>query len=46
MFDNDVDIFWISKGFFQYVVKFYACKHILVDTTLKSLQKEDQELYW
>lgn len=45
MFDNDVDIFWISKGFFQCVVKFYACVHVLVNTTLKNLEKEDQQLY-
>ncbi|KAJ1530816.1 hypothetical protein ONE63_005663 [Megalurothrips usitatus] len=45
MFDNDVDIFWISKGFFQYVNRFYASVHVLVNTTLKSLEKEDQELY-
>lgn len=45
MFDNDVDIFWISKGFFQYVAKFYACVNILVDTTLKNLEREDVELH-
>lgn len=45
MFDNDVDIFWISKGFFQYIVKCYAYVHVLVSTTLKNLEKEDQQLY-
>lgn len=45
MFDNDVDIFWISKGFFQYVAKFYGCVNVLVDTTLKNLEREDLELH-
>jgi len=44
-FDNDVDVFWISRGFFQCVEKFHTAVETLTDTTKKILEKEDQLLY-
>ncbi|PSN44323.1 hypothetical protein C0J52_09284 [Blattella germanica] len=45
VFDNDVDIYWISKGFFQFVDKFYNDVPKLIEYTRNLLEKEDQELF-
>ena len=45
VFDNDVDIYWISKGFFQFVDKFYSDVPKLIEYTRNVLEKEDQELF-
>ncbi|PNF19492.1 TBC1 domain family member 7 [Cryptotermes secundus] len=45
VFDNSVDIYWISKGFFQFVDKFYNDVPKLTEYTWNLLEKEDQILF-
>lgn len=44
VFENDVDIYWISKGFFEFVVNFYNDVSLMKKYTKSVLEKEDQEL--
>ncbi|XP_063220313.1 TBC1 domain family member 7 isoform X2 [Bacillus rossius redtenbacheri] len=45
MFESDVDIYWLSRGIFQYVDKFRGDISKLVQFTKSILEKEDNELY-
>ncbi|XP_049784742.1 TBC1 domain family member 7 [Schistocerca cancellata] len=45
VFDDDVDIYWLSKGFFESVVKFRDDIPTLIKYTKSVLEKEDEELY-
>ncbi|XP_069681468.1 TBC1 domain family member 7 [Periplaneta americana] len=45
VFESDVDIYWISKGFFQFVDKFYNDVPKLIEYTRNLLEKEDQVLF-
>ncbi|XP_067008700.2 TBC1 domain family member 7 [Anabrus simplex] len=45
MFDSDVDIYWISKGFFESVIKFYSDIPKLITYARNLLEKDDHELF-
>lgn len=45
VFDDNVDIYWISKGFFQFVDKFSNDVPKLTEYTRNLLEKEDQLLF-
>lgn len=45
VFDHSVDIYWIAKGFFQFVDKFYNDMPKLTEYTWNLLEKEDQILF-
>lgn len=45
IFDDDVDVYWISKGFFKCVEKFHKEMPKLTECTKSYLEKEDQELH-
>ncbi|KAK7873014.1 hypothetical protein R5R35_000314 [Gryllus longicercus] len=44
IFESDVDAYWISKGFFECVVKFFNDIPHLIALTKTQLEKEDQDL--
>ncbi|KAF4523569.1 hypothetical protein B566_EDAN014880 [Ephemera danica] len=45
IFEDEVDVFWISKGFFQCVEKFHKEMPKLIECTLNCLEIQDLELY-
>lgn len=45
IFESEVDAYWISKGFFECVVKFSNDIPHLISLSRNHLEKEDQELY-
>lgn len=45
IFEDEVDVYWISKGFFQCVEKFHKEMPKLIDCTLNCLEMQDLELY-
>lgn len=45
VFDEEVDIYWLSKGFFQFVDRFYKDIPKLIEYTNSLLSKEDEILY-
>lgn len=45
IFDNDVDVYWISKGFFEWMKTWHDTIRSSVDNTKMLLKKEDSSLY-
>lgn len=45
MFEDDTDVYWLTKGFYNIVLQFQQDVPKLVDRTMQLLQKEDSMLY-
>lgn len=45
MFDDDTEVYWLTKGFYKIVLQFQPDIPKLVEKTLHHLQKEDYALY-
>ncbi|XP_077286491.1 TBC1 domain family member 7 [Arctopsyche grandis] len=45
MYDDDVDVYWLAKGFYNFVEQFEKDIPKLIDSTKSLLEKEDQDLY-
>ncbi|EFA10139.1 TBC1 domain family member 7 [Tribolium castaneum] len=44
-FDYDIDIYWLAKGFYDFVQKFQCEVPKLIEATHSLLEKEDSKLY-
>ncbi|XP_059468339.1 TBC1 domain family member 7 [Neocloeon triangulifer] len=44
-FDNDVEVYWVSKGFFNFLTRLAIEMPKLTECTHSFLEKEDSELY-
>jgi hypothetical protein len=44
-FDNDVEVFWVSKAFFNFLTRMVIEIPKLSECTHSFLEKEDPELY-
>jgi hypothetical protein len=45
IFDDDLDVYWLARGFFICVEKFRKEIPKLIECTVACLEKEDQQLY-
>lgn len=45
IFDDDVDIYWLAKGFHDIATKFQPDIPLSIEKTINLLEKEDNELY-
>jgi hypothetical protein len=44
-FDNDIEVFWVSKAFFNFLSRLAIEMPKLSETTNSLLEKEDPDLY-
>ncbi|XP_054280485.1 TBC1 domain family member 7 [Macrosteles quadrilineatus] len=45
VFESDVDVYWIAKGFYEYLKTWYSNIPFLIETTKSVLKREDTTLY-
>lgn len=45
IFDSEVDVYWLAKGFFEYLKSWYEAIPSMIESTKTVLKKEDSTLY-
>lgn len=45
MYEDDIDVYWLAKGFYNLVQHFGKDIPRLIESTKNLLEKEDQDLY-